>query len=299
MSHPTIKQLKCLMALDAYQHFGQAAIACHISQSAFSLAIKELENKLHVQLVDRTNKQIIFTDIGMDIVSQARLCLSDLDTLISLAMNTQQPLTGKLTLGVIPSIAPFLLPQFIQDVSQSYPKLKLYLREDKTHIIHEQLLSGKLDLILMALPFDMKGVEQIHLFDDSFIFAYHQHSQWFQPSQQSFDINALPEESLLLLDDGHCLRDHALTACKLHHTEKINQFSATSLETLLQMVACDLGVTFIPYMAKASLQAKNLHISLLDLPQNMNRSIGLAWRKGSAREKEFRLLGDILKSIAT
>ena len=294
MLYPTIKQLQCLIMLDEYKHFGQAAKACHISQSAFSTAIKELENKLRVQLVDRTNKQVVFTDIGLSIVRQARLCTSELDSLMQLASGSQEPLSGKITLGVIPSIAPFVLPEFMPKLLREHPNLQLYLREDKTHVVHEQLLAGKLDVILVALPFDLKGVESITLFEDAFLLAYHHHSQWFQGDMDAFDIQKLPKESLLLLDDGHCLRDHALEACQLHSLEQISRFAATSLQTLLQMVASDLGVTFIPEMAKDSLMVKDSRISLLKLPQHMHRQIGLAWRKGSARADEFRLLGDIL-----
>jgi len=216
---------------------------------------------------------------------------------MELASGTQEPLSGKLTLGIIPSIAPFILPEFIPKISGEFPNLQLYLREDKTHIVHEQLLSGKLDLILIAFPFELKGVEQISLFEDPFSLAYHQHSRWFDDSKKEFNINELPKESLLLLDDGHCLRDHALAACELRSPEQISRFAATSLQTLLQMVASDLGVTFIPQMAKKSLMVQDPNIRLLDLPDTANRKIGLAWRKGSAREADFRLLGKVLKQV--
>jgi len=297
MAYPTTKQLQFIVMLDEYKHFGQAANACHISQSAFSTAIKALEHKLGVQLVDRTNKQIVFTDIGASIVRQARLCLSELDSLMALATGTHEPLSEKITLGVIPSIAPFILPAFVPYITQQHPQLQLYLREDKTHIVHEELLAGKLDVVLLALPFKLKGVETITLFDDPFLLAYHQHSKWFKDDNKKFNINDLPKESLLLLDDGHCLRDHALEACHLRSLEQISRFAATSLQTLLQMVASDLGVTFIPEMAKDSLMVKDSNIELMALPKTMNRQIGLAWRKGSARAEEFKLLGDILKDM--
>ncbi len=291
-NYPTTKQLQCLIALDELKHFGKAASACHISQSAFSIAIKALEDKLQVQLVDRTNKQIIFTDIGLSVVHQARLCLSELDILLDIVAGADAPLSGKITLGVIPSIAPFVLPKFVPQITQTHPDLQLYLREDKTHIVHEQLLSGKLDVILIALPFELHGTQTLTLFDDPFLLAYHQDSKWFQEQGKAFDINSLPKESLLLLDDGHCLRDHALEACQLRSVEQISRFAATSLQTLLQMVASDLGVTFIPDIAKDSLMVKDSNIELLPLPKNMHRQIGLAWRKGSSRAEEFKMLGD-------
>ncbi|WP_232507759.1 hydrogen peroxide-inducible genes activator [Ghiorsea bivora] len=293
-NYPTTKQLQCLTALDEFKHFGRAASACHISQSAFSTAIKALEDKLQVQLVDRTNKQLIFTDVGLSVVHQARLCLSELDVLIDLVSSTDAPLSGKITLGVIPSIAPFVLPKFVPQITQAHPDLQLYLREDKTHIVHEQLLAGKLDVILLALPFELQGTQTLILFDDPFLLAYHQHSKWFKDEGKSFNINELPKESLLLLDDGHCLRDHALEACHLRSVEQISRFAATSLQTLLQMVASDLGVTFIPSIAKDSLMVKDSNIQLMPLPKNMHRQIGLAWRKGSSREEEFKLLGEMI-----
>jgi len=299
MLYPTIKQLQFLVQLAELKHFGHAAQACHISQSAFSLAIKELENKLQIQLVDRTNKQIIFTAAGSAIVRQARLCLSELESLMELASDTQTPLSGKLTLGVIPSIAPFILPEFIPEISRNFPDLQLYLREDKTHIVHEQLLAGKLDVILIAFPFELKGIKKLSLFEDPFSLAYHQHSRWLKPNTTAFDIRDLPNESLLLLDDGHCLRDHALAACNVQPTEQVSRFAATSLQTLLQMVASDLGVTFIPQMAKKSLMLQAPNITLLDLPDSASRTIGLAWRKGSSRETEFHLLGKTLKQVHT
>ncbi len=163
--------------------------------------------------------------------------------------------------------------------------------------MHEELLSGKLDVVLLALPFKLQGVETLTLFDDPFLLAYHKHSKWFKDEYKKFNINNLPKESLLLLDDGHCLRDHALEACHLRSLDQISRFAATSLQTLLQMVASDLGVTFIPDMAKDSLMVKDSHIALLELPKTMHRQIGLAWRKGSARTDEFKMLGDMLKAM--
>jgi len=293
-NYPTTKQLQCLIALDEFKHFGRAAQACHISQSAFSTAIKMLEDKLQVQLVDRSSKQMIFTDIGLSIVHQTRLCLAEMDTLMDLASGNHAPLSGKITLGVIPSIAPFVLPKFVPEITQTHPDLQLYLREDKTHVVHEQLLAGKLDIILIALPFELQGTQTLTLFDDPFLLAYHQQSKWFKDEGKPFNINELPKESLLLLDDGHCLRDHALEACHLRSVEQISRFAATSLQTLLQMVASDLGVTFIPNIAKDSLMVKDSNIELLALPKNMHRKIGLAWRKGSSREEEFKLLGEMI-----
>jgi len=294
---PTVKQLRFLVALDDYRHFSQAAKACFISQSAFSIAIKELETKLQIQLVDRTNRSVTFTEIGRATVDQARICIRDMETLVNIATSHHAPLSGKLTLGIIPTIAPFLLSATLPEIESCFPELQLYLREEKSQIVYEQLLEGKLDLILMALPYDMKGVETVTLFEDPFLFACRKKSRWTKTAQNPVNINTLPDESVLLLDDGHCLRDHALQACRLNDSEQISRFAATSLQTLLQMVASDLGVTFIPSMAKNSLIVKGSNIELHPMPAGSYREIGLVWRKGSAREEEFRLLGSLLTDL--
>ncbi len=294
MSLPTVKQLRFLVALDEYHHFGRAAESCYLSQSAFSLAIKDLETRLGARLVDRTNRSVIFTDIGHSVVDQARRCLAEMDALVRMAENRQEPLSGRLTLGVIPTIAPFFLPLVLPAVYREFPDLQLYLREDKTLAVHEQLLQGKLDLMLVALPFELKHVVTMPLFKDPFLLACRHDSRWLTSSGENPDVQSLPAESVLLLDDGHCLREHALQACRFRDTERISRFSATSLQTLLQMVAADLGVTFIPCMARhASLPA---NIKVFDMPDTDGREIALAWRKGSGREEEFRLFGELLKS---
>jgi len=294
---PTIKQLRFLIALNEYQHFGKAAASCHISQSAFSIAIRELETKLNVHLVDRTNRSVAFTEIGHAIVEQARLCMNDIDALVNIAASKHEPLSGRLSLGVIPTIAPFLLPSILPEIRKCFPKLELYLREDKTHVIHEQLITGKLDLILLALPFDMKNVVKMPLFDDPFLFACRHNTCWLDRTGDDINIDTLPEESILLLDDGHCLRDHALQACKLHDSDQISRFAATSLQTLLQMVAADIGVTFIPAMAKDSLMLQGSNIELHAMPKESIRQVGLAWRKGSSRNTEFAMLGKLLQEM--
>ncbi len=294
---PTIKQLKYLIALDDHLHFGKASAACFISQSAFSIAIKELETTLNVQLVDRSNKSVMMTETGRAIIRQARLCISDIETLIHIAASGQEPLSGRLTLGIIPTIAPFLLPPFIPEVLNRFPKLQLYLREDKTAVIHEQLLDGKLDLILVALPFQMKNVTIMPLFEDPFLLACRRGSKWVNATKDELDFDALPDESVLLLEDGHCLRDHALAACKIRDSDQVSRFAATSLQTLLQMVVADLGITFLPAMARHSLIGKESDLQLHPMPKQSFREIGLAWRKSSSRSDEFTLLGDLLQEL--
>lgn len=295
---PTIKQLQYLIALDDHRHFGKAAAACFITQSAFSIAIRELEATLHVQLVERNNRSVVISEIGHAVVSQARLCISDIEALVNIAASGKEPLTGTLTLGVIPTIAPFLLPSFIPEVRKRFPRLQLYLREDKTAVLLEQILQGKLDLILLALPYPLRNVTTMPLFRDPFLLACRKGSKWLNKQHDKIsNVRTLPDESVLLLDDGHCLRDHALAACDFRNSEQISRFAATSLQTLLQMVVADLGITFIPEMARNSLIGDAPDIELHPLPRQSYREIGLAWRKTSSRGAEFSLLGEMLQEI--
>ena len=290
---PSTKQLQYLVALAEHSHFGRAAEACFVSQSAFSNAIKELELTLDTQLVDRTNRQVTITATGQEVVTLARLALRDIQSLVELAAGEKQPLTGELRLGVIPTIAPFLLPKLLPKLRQQYPELQLYLTEDQTAQIYERLMDGELDVLLLALPWEMRGVEVRNLFRDSFRLACRQGTRRIDPRNYRF--NRLDSDSILLLEDGHCLRDHALTACKIRHTEKVRRFAASSLLTLVEMVDADLGITFLPEMSEGSSLLRNTRVRLYPLPESSYRSIGLAWRKGSNRIDEFELLGTFLQ----
>ncbi len=295
MKLPTIKQLQYFIALEKHQHFGNAAKACFVSQSAFSVAIKEFENHLGTQLVDRTNKSVTITETGRDIATQARLCLQDVEYLTELAQSNQQPLTGKLSLGIIPTIAPFILPKLMSALSLNYPDLKLYLREDTTQSIHKYLLSGELDIILIALPYTLSSIEIMPLFEDKFLLACNKNSKILQPDH--YDIDKLPSESILLLEDGHCLRDHALSACHIKNQECVSRFSASSLLTLIGMVDADIGITYLTEMSQGSTLLQNTNVRTYPLADATCRKIGLAWRKGSARFEEFKLLGKLIKNL--
>ena len=293
MKLPTIKQLRYFVALEKHKHFGNAAKACFVSQSAFSVAIKELESQLGAQLVDRTNKSVTITQTGREIASHARLCLRDIEHLTELAHSNQSPLTGRLNLGIIPTIAPFILPQLLPDIRQDFPDLKLYLREDTTRALHTLLLEGELDLILIALPYKLSNVEIKPLFKDQFFLACHENSQLIDPN--NYSLENLPKESVILLEDGHCLRDHALSACKIRNQDTVSRFAASSLLTLVNMVDSDIGITYLTQMAQNSSLLMNTHIKTYPLDKNSFREIGLAWRKGSAREEEFMMLAELLK----
>ncbi len=297
MNHlPTTKQLRYFVALAHHGHFGKAAEACFVSQPAFSVAIRELENLLNVQLVDRTNKNVTITALGREIARQARVTLRDMEDLVDIAQGNQSPLTGRLTLGVIPTIAPFLLPEVLPALHDAYPDLKLYLKEDLTARVYQRLMDGELDLILIALPYELRHVAEMPLFDDHFHMAFRKDSHFISDGQH--DVDNLPSDSILLLEDGHCLRDHALSACRIQNADKVSNITATSLLTLVRMVDADLGVTYLPEMAIHSPLLGNTSIVTRPMESGSFRQIGLVWRKASTRGEEFRMLGDFIRAHA-
>lgn len=293
MNLPTVKQLRYFVALDVYEHFGKAAEACFVSQSAFSTAIRELESTLEVQLVDRTNKNVTITHIGRQVAVEARRCLRDIEGLVELARSNQLPLTGELRVGIIPTIAPFLLPRIMPKLREAFPKLKLFLTEDITQRVYQKLMDGELDLIIIALPYALRNVEVLPLLEDDFLLACREDSAHVNPKQYKFD--ALNPESILLLEDGHCLRDHALSACHIQDLDKVSRFSASSLLTLVQMLDADVGISYLPKMVVNSPLLAGTNVKLWSLKEKSMREIGLAWRRGSAREQEFQQLGEFIQ----
>ncbi|PWQ99801.1 hydrogen peroxide-inducible genes activator [Leucothrix pacifica] len=295
MNLPTVKQLRYFVALEEKEHFGKAAEACFVSQSAFSVAIKELESHLGAQLVDRTNKNVTITRIGREVANQARHCLRDIEYLAEVARSNQEMLTGRLNMGVIPTIAPFVLPSLMPRLRESFPDLQLYLREDTTQSIYGRLMSGELDVVLLALPYKLSNVETFTLFRDHFLLACHKDTRFLDPTCYNF--HSLPDESVLLLEDGHCLRDHALSACKIQNQETVSRFAASSLYTLIEMVDSDIGITYLTDMAKDSMILRHTDIKTYPIGEQRYRDIGLAWRKGSARGEEFKMLGEVIATM--
>ncbi len=286
---PTVRQLQYFTALAELGHFGRAADQCFVSQSAFSTAIQDLESLLEVQLVDRTNRRVAITATGREIAVQARLCLQDIGTLVETARSAGKPLHGTLRLGIIPTIAPFLLPRVVPAIREAFPELRLLLTEDITTALRTQLTDGLLDAAILALPFDLPGLEHQRLFRDRFMLAARKRSKLVDP--KNFRINRLNESSILLLRDGHCMREHALEACRIRDSRALTGFSASSLLTLIEMVDADLGLTFLPEMAIDSALLEHTQIELHPLKDNQYRDVGIAWRRGSARAKEFETLG--------
>jgi LysR family hydrogen peroxide-inducible transcriptional activator len=289
---PSTKQLRYFVALAEEQHFGRAAARCFVSQSAFSVAIQEFETLLGANLVDRTNRTVTVTAVGKEVAVLAKLCLQDLNTLIEAARGHARPLQGPLQLGIIPTIAPFLLPRVLPKVRKEFPGLQLYLHEDTTQRLHAQLMDGTLDLVLLALPYALAGVEEMELFEDHFRLAVRKGSALVDPANYRF--SRLHAGSVLLLREGHCLREHAIEACKIRDSQKLNPFSASSLLTLIEMVDADLGITFLPEMAEDSALLQRTQVVTYPLGEATQRTIGLVWRRGSPRSAEFRRLGEFI-----
>jgi LysR family hydrogen peroxide-inducible transcriptional activator len=294
---PTLKQLRHLVALADNRHFGKAAKACFVTQSTLSASIKELEEVLQAPLVDRTNRRVAFTPLGEATVERARRLLEEAQEIVIAAQGERAPLTGTVRLGVIPTIGPFLLPRILPALRDAWPRLKLYLREDQTDPLLAQLHDGRLDVLVLALPYDCGNAETMVLFKDEFSLALRRdHRLARGKAVRSVEVEA---ETLLLLQDGHCLRDHALSACRIGDKAHADAFEATSLHTLVQMVDNGLGVTLLPQLALDAgiLKGTDLVVRPLDVAQPA-RDIALVWRKGTARREEFQLLGCEIKRLA-
>jgi len=295
MAHqPTLRQLGHLVALHEAGHFGRAAQASHVTQSTLSASIKELETLLGVPLVDRTSRRVTFTPLGVAAVERARRLLNEADALVQLARSAAGPLAGPLRLGVIPTIGPFFLPAVLPRLRRRFPRLRLYLREELTGHLLEKLEGGELDVALIALPYGVGSAEVMRLFEDRFALACPRNHRLAQaPAVRARD---LAGEPLLLLEEGHCLRGHALSACHLPRRSPAGTvLEATSLHTLVQMVEGGLGVTLLPELAVRGgiLRGTSLVTRLLAEPAEA-REIALVWRRGTQRQPEFRMLGEAL-----
>jgi LysR family transcriptional regulator, hydrogen peroxide-inducible genes activator len=286
---PSLRHLRYLMALDDYGHFGRAANACHVTQSTLSASIKELEDVLQITLVDRTKRRVVLTPIGLETAKHAHRIVKEVEALVDIANSSRDPLSGTLRLGSVPTIGPFLLPRVLPSLRKAYDRLKLYLVEDLTDRLIESLHRGQLDVALLALPYDCGAVETHILFEDPFVVALPR--QHVLAKELHIKPQRLPAEDLLLLKDGHCLRAHALAACRLADRNLVERFEATSLATLVQMVDNGLGITLLPTLAvNAGLLLGTNLVSIPLLADEPSRKIGLVWRRGTGRRDEFRLL---------
>ncbi|WP_420143590.1 hydrogen peroxide-inducible genes activator [Sphingobium sp.] len=294
---PTLKQLQYLVALKEQGHFGKAADSCFVTQSTLSAGIRELESLIGVTLVERTRRVVRFTALGDRIVEKAHRVLREAEELAAIAQASGKPLSGELRMSVIPTIAPFLLPRLLPRLRAERPELKLYLREETSQAAIESLRHGNVDCVLLALPFPMGEMDSEILFHDRLYVAFPQDEpinppDWIDPAM-------IDESRLLLLEDGHCLKNHALAACNRPDLRASTTMMGTSLHTLIQMVDNGLGVTMIPEMAIAGGILEHTKITARPLESDRSsRDIALIWRRNSPREKEFRLLAGILRDAA-
>jgi len=290
---PTLKQLQYLVALHDSGHFGRAAEACFVTQSTLSAGIRELETLIGVVLVERTRRVVRFTPLGERIVDKARRVLREADELGDLARAAGRPLSGEMRMSVIPTIAPFMLPRILPRLRREYPDLKLYLREETSGQACEALNHGRADCVLLALPFACGDVEVAPLFDDALHVAFREGE--IEPPPLTIAPADIDATRLLMLEDGHCLKDHALAACNRPELRAEATMLGTSLHTMVQMVDNGLGVTMLPQMAIDAGILEHTHVTSRPLDaENAARQIALVWRRASPRGDDFRLLAGVL-----
>ncbi len=290
---PSPQQLRYLLALAESRHFGRAALTCAVTQSTLSAGLLALERQLDAAILDRgAGRHVVFTPLGLELVDRARTAIAALEAVTEAAASAREPLSGPLRMGVIPTIGPFLLPRLMPALRAAFPRLRLYLREDTTSNLVARLETNRLDLLLVALPCDCGGADALPVAQDEFLVALPPNHRLAGEAQ--VPLAALGAERLLLLEDGHCLRDQALAVCGLLAGNREDQdgFAATSLHTLVQMVAGGLGVTLLPRLAVDAGITAGTALTLRPLAAaGAWRTLGLAWRPNAPRAADYRALG--------
>lgn len=296
---PTLRQLQFLTSLARNGSFSRAADECCVSQSTLSAGVKELETILGAALVDRSSRQFGLTPVGEDVAARADDVIARAEDIVRVAAQ-RPPLTGDLRLGMIPTIGPFLLPRLMPQLTEASPTLRPFLREDLTEALVADLRAGRLDMAILAMPVETAGLDTLIFAVDPFVVACAPGHPFADRDHVSFD--ELSEAKLLLLEDGHCLRDHALSACRLQDRRVAEAFGATSLFTLAQMVRAGLGVTLLPQLAVDAGLAEST--GLLTRPlvgagtdEAPSRDLGIAWRSGSGREDEAQMLASLMPGL--
>ena len=288
----SLKQLRYFETVARTKHFGKAAEQCAVTQPALSMQIQELEKTLGVQLIERSRSGVMLTEAGRDIARRASRVLADTRDIVDFARTQGNLLAGPLHFGVIPSIAPYVLPALLPLVRDRFPDLDLHLRETQTHNLVDELLDGALDLLLLALPVENSEIETIKLFNDRFLLALPKSRQLTNRVRVTADL--LQQDRLLLLEEGHCLRDQALSFCNLRRIDNIDTFGASNLSTIVQMVANGLGMTLLPELS-IKLECRHDDIKLMRFTEPQpRRVVGLAWRKSSPRKRHFVELGKLI-----
>ncbi len=291
---PTLQQLKYLIALHDEQSFSKAAIHCNVTQSTLSAGIKELEFLLNQPLANRSKRQISLTPFGLEIIDQSREILKQVQNISERAQQLSEPLSGPMRLGIIPTIAPYFLPKLLPALQKKFPKLEIQIHEDLSENLVHKMKNGNLDLLLMAFPYDTQDLHERSLFNENFVLACPKGTYKNKSPIKTSDID---NDNLLLLEDGHCLRDHALDACNLKPSGRRQSFSATSLPTLVQMVQHAYGSTLLPEMAiKNAELSGDIEIIQFQNPKP-SRKIGLAWPKNNPKTSDYEAIASTITTL--
>jgi LysR family hydrogen peroxide-inducible transcriptional activator len=291
-----LRDLRYLVALAEHRHFGRAADACFVSQPTLSTQIKKLEEELGVVLVERAPRKVLLTEVGREIAERARDVLNEVEQIKGIARRTLDPESGTLRLGIFPTLGPYLLPHVVPRIRKHFPRLELLLFEEKTEAVLKMLREGKLDAGILALPIHEDSLHSEFLFEEPFMLAVPEsHPLAEQPSLKLSDLS---DQSLLLLEDGHCLRDQALEVCHMSGAGEKAGFRATSLETLRQMVAADVGVTLLPTLAVKPPVARARNLHLVEFRGHApSRRIAMLWRKSSAMAGFLKRLAEVFRQL--
>ena len=291
-----LRDLRYLVALSEHRHFGRAAAATFVSQPTLSTQIKKLEEELGVALVERTPRKVLLTEAGKEIAARARDVLNEIEQIRAIARRTKDPESGTLRLGIFPTLAPYLLPHVVPRLHTRFPRLELLLVEEKTEVLLKQLREGRLDAAILALPVHDDQLHTEPLFEEPFLLAVPEGHDLTR--RRHLHLDDLAEQSLLLLDDGHCLRDQALEVCQLAGASEKAGFRATSLETLRQMVAANVGITLLPILAVQPPVPPTRHVRLLPFRGSApSRRVGLAWRRSSAMAAFLTRLAEVFREL--
>lgn len=292
---PSLQQLRFLAAIEVHGHFGRAASACAVTQSTLSAGIQELEKRLGVTLIER-GKRAMLTAIGAEVMARGKRLLRDAEELVEAAQSGHDGLAGPLRLGVIPTIGPYLVPAIMCGLAGEFPKLKLFLREEQTAPLLEKLEDGQLDLVLLALPYELGEAEAMELGSERLLAVVPRSHPL--AAQRQITRDELAKAHLLLMEDGHCLRSHALEACQLTGANRNEMFQGTSLRTVMQMAAGGLGITLAPEMALAAELPADGSLVVRPLAEDAPpRRIALAWRRSAVRKAEFRRFGIYIMAV--
>lgn len=296
MARMNLRDLRYLVALAEHKHFGRAAEASFVSQPTLSTQIKKLEDELGVALVERTPRKVLLTEVGREIAQRARGVLRDVDEIKAIARRTTDPESGTLRLGIFPTLAPYLLPHIVPPIHERFPRLELLLVEEKTETVLAQLREGRLDAGVLALPIHDEQIHVEPLFEEPFLLAVPDGHPLAR--RKALRLDDLADESLLLLEDGHCLRDQALEVCQLAGAGERSGFRATSLETLRQMVAAGVGITLLPLLAVQPPVAPSAHVRLIQFRGEVpRRRIAMLWRKSSAMTPFLKSLAAVVRAL--